>query len=130
MRVQMKHIFYVIFLLVFCSISYSQNPCPGVPTVDYGGKTYHTVQIGSQCWLKENLDVGIMIDSVTEPGNNGVIEKYCYNNNAANCTTYGGLYKWNEAMEYVTTPGIKGICPPGWHIPTHTELQKLDTTVS
>jgi uncharacterized protein (TIGR02145 family) len=106
------------------------SSCVGTPTVTYSGKTYHTIQIGSQCWLKENLDVGIMIDSVTEPGNNGVIEKYCYNNNPANCTTYGGLYKWNEAMEYVTTPGIKGICPPGWHIPTYTEMQKLDTTVS
>jgi len=28
------------------------QPCPGVPTVDYAGKTYNTVQIGSQCWLK------------------------------------------------------------------------------
>src|ERR1035437_10384230 len=105
----MKHICSVIFLLVFCSISYSQNPCPGVPTVDYGGKTYHTVQIGSQCWLKENLD----INGIDSTRNNDTIEKFCYNNDPANCATYGGLYQWNEAMQSVTTDKTKGICPTG-----------------
>jgi hypothetical protein len=57
----MKHIYSFIFVLLFCSVSHSQNPCPGIATVDYGGQIYHTVQIGSQCWLKENLNVGTMI---------------------------------------------------------------------
>ena len=34
---------------------------PGTLTVTYAGKTYNTVQIGSQCWLKENLDVGTIL---------------------------------------------------------------------
>jgi uncharacterized protein (TIGR02145 family) len=126
----MKHIFSVIFLLVFCSISYSQNPCPGVATVFYSGKTYNTIQIGTQCWLKENLDIGTMIDSIANASNNGIIEKYCYGNNPANCNIYGGLYQWNEAMQYDTTQGAQGICPTGWHIPTNAELQTLFTTVS
>jgi uncharacterized protein (TIGR02145 family) len=130
MEVQMKHIFFVIFLLVFYSISYSQNPCPGVPTVDYGGKTYHTVQIGSQCWLKENLDVGTMIDSMANASNNGIIEKYCYRNNPANCTIYGGLYQWKEAMQYDSTQGARGICPTGWHIPDTSDFVLLLTTVN
>ena len=37
------------------------KPCPGTPSIIYGGKKYHTVQIGNQCWLKENLDLGTMI---------------------------------------------------------------------
>jgi len=101
-------------------------PCPGTPTVDYSGKIYNTVQIGSQCWLKENLDVGTM----AAPSNNGIIEKYCYDNDPANCTIYGGLYLWNEAMQYVTTEGAKGICPTGWHIPTLAEYQTLVTNLS
>ena len=54
------------------------QPCPGTPTVTYYGKTYNTVQIGNQCWLKENLDVGTMINtnsSSNKQTNNGIIEK-------------------------------------------------------
>lgn len=101
----------------------------------YAGKTYNTVLVGSQCWLKENLDVGVYVPSTytgsthSDVSNNGIIEKYCYNNNPSNCTTYGGLYDWNEAMGYVTTAGAQGICPPGWHIPTNEQLQALFTAV-
>src|ERR1035437_7497296 len=122
---------FLLFIVgLYIPASYSQNPCPNVATVVYEGKTYNTVAIGDQCWLKENLDVGTQVNGSLEQTNNGTIEKYCYNNDPANCTTYGGLYQWNEAMQYVTTPGTKGICPTGWHIPTYAELQTLATTVS
>ncbi|MBS4034410.1 MAG: T9SS type A sorting domain-containing protein [Ignavibacterium sp.] len=103
--------------------------CPGMPTVTYEGKTYNTVQIGDQCWIKENLDVGVMIQSNQNATNNGVIEKYCYNNDPNNCDTYGGLYQWDEAMQYATSEGAQGICPPGWHIPTYLEFETLKATV-
>ncbi len=98
----------------------------------YAGKTYNTVLIGSQCWLKENLDVGTMIINNSVDDNqtdNGIIEKYCYENDPAFCTDYGGLYQWNEAMQYVSTEGAQGICPDGWHIPTKTEMEILSETV-
>jgi len=98
--------------------------------ITYSGKTYNTVQIGTQCWLRENLDVGTRINGSNNQTNNSTIEKYCYGDIDANCNTYGGLYQWNEAMQYVTTPGIKGICPEGWHIPTYAEFETLRTTVS
>jgi uncharacterized protein (TIGR02145 family) len=101
-------------------------PCPGVPTVEYGGKTYHTVQIAEQCWLRENLNVGQVVLSGTDQENNGVIEKYCWIDEETNCTRYGALYQWNEAMQYATLPGSRGICPPGWHIPTLGEFRELD----
>jgi len=91
------------------------------------------VQIGSQCWLKENLDVGTQINDDygnNDQTDNGVIEKYCYDNDPANCDIYGGLYQWNEAMQYVTTEGAQGICPNGWHIPSKTEYQTLINTVN
>lgn len=103
--------------------------CPGLPTVTYEGKTYHTVLIGDQCWIKENLDVGTMILGAQEQTDNGIIEKYCYADDPNNCDTYGGLYQWNEAIQYVTNEGMQGICPPGWHIPTYEELQTLKSTV-
>jgi uncharacterized protein (TIGR02145 family) len=103
--------------------------CPGTPTVLYEGKLYNTVQIGQQCWFKENLDAGNMINGFQNATDNGIIEKYCQENDPANCDVYGGLYMWNETMQYITTPGSQGICPSGWHIPTLTEFNTLKLTV-
>ena len=36
-------------------------PCPNVPIVFYNLQTYKTLQIGTQCWLKENINTGTMI---------------------------------------------------------------------
>lgn len=105
------------------------EPCPGIPTVTYEGRVYNTVLIGSQCWLKENLNVGTRINGGFNQNNNGIIEKYCYNNLESNCDIYGGLYQWDEMMQYTATPGTKGICPPGWHIPTDDEWKILEGTV-
>ncbi|MCE1188715.1 MAG: carboxypeptidase regulatory-like domain-containing protein [Ignavibacteria bacterium] len=100
-------------------------PCPGVATVNYAGKTYHTVLIGSQCWLKENLNVGVKIKASANQVNDTIIQKYCYADLDTNCDILGGYYQWNEAMQYVTTPGAQGICPAGWHIPTQAEFETL-----
>lgn len=100
-------------------------PCVDVSTITYNGKIYNTVKIGTQCWLKENLDIGDMILVNQNPSNNNSIEKYCYKNDPNNCTLYGGLYQWNEAMQYGTTTNGKGICPNGWHIPSASEFQSL-----
>ncbi|MCX6270186.1 MAG: hypothetical protein NTU44_03030, partial [Bacteroidetes bacterium] len=111
------------------------TPCPGLPSFAYGGQTYNTVQIGTQCWMKENLNIGTMVTSVntgydhSDVSNNGIIEKYCYNNDPANCDIYGGLYDWNEMMQYTTIPGTQGICPTGWHIPTDAEWCTLTTVL-
>jgi uncharacterized protein (TIGR02145 family) len=82
--------------------------------------------IGTQVWAKTNLNVGTMITDVTDQTNNSTLEKYCYINTESNCTTYGGLYQWDEAMQYVTTPGAQGICPSGSHIPTDSEYKTLE----
>ena len=103
------------------------TPCPNTPTVTYEGKTYNTVQIGTQCWFKENLDVGTKINTSQNQLNNGVKEKYCYENKDSLCNIYGGLYQWEEAMQYNTIEGAQGLCPAGWHIPRETEWQTLTT---
>jgi len=111
----------------------------GTSTIIYAGQTYNTVQIGSQCWLKENLNVGTRINGSSDQTNNNIIEKYCYNDDENNCNTYGGLYEWAEAVQYqngatnTTSPSpaltvnVQGICPTGWHISTYTEMQTLAT---
>ncbi|MFA5009491.1 MAG: FISUMP domain-containing protein [Candidatus Paceibacterota bacterium] len=105
-------------------------------SVVYSGKSYATVLIGSQCWFQENLNVGTTIlPPATSPTNNGIIEKWCNGADGDNhttsgdCAVHGGLYSWDEAMGYVTTPGAQGICPAGWHIPTHDEWTTLERAV-
>lgn len=105
------------------------------------GKTYNTVQIGSQCWMAENLNVGTRISGFSNQSNNATREKYCYDNNEANCTTYGGLYQWAEAVQYTNgatnaaspspafSAPLQGICPSGWHLPTDTEWCTMENTV-
>ncbi len=101
-------------------------PCPGTPTVTYEGQVYNTIQIFSQCWLKENLNVGTMIDSLEDAEDNGIIEKYCYRNSIDSCDKYGGLYQWDEMMQYEVQQSIQGICPQGWHIPSDEEWSILE----
>jgi uncharacterized protein (TIGR02145 family) len=96
--------------------------------IDYAGQSYSTVQIGTQCWMAENLNVGTMLPGGT-PSNDGIIEKFCYSNTAANCTNYGGLYTWDEMMQYTSGDPVQGICPPGWHIPGEAEWCTMTTFV-
>ena len=93
------------------------------------GQSYSTVQIGTQCWMAENLNIGTRIDGTIEQSDNGIIEKYCYNDLESNCDIYGGLYQWDEMMQYVTTEGTQGICPDGWHLPTDAEWMTLEEEV-
>ena len=87
-------------------ITYGE-PCPGIPTITYGGQVYNTVLIGSKCWLKENLNY--------KTGNS-----WCYDNDPANCDIYGRLYDWQTALT---------VCPSGWHLPIDDEWKILEGTV-
>ena len=103
--------------------------CPAT-MVDTDGNVYDVVKIGNQCWMAENLNVGTRIDGVDEMADTGTIEKYCYDDDEANCTTDGGFYQWDEAMQYTETAGAQGICPADWHIPTDSEQDTLDQYLS
>ncbi|WKZ24962.1 MAG: FISUMP domain-containing protein [Patescibacteria group bacterium] len=116
--------------------------CGGQIT-DLDGNIYNTVQIGSQCWMKENMNIGTMLASAaTMPSNDNIIEKWCFNNSTSNCgvtpaVNHGGLYTWAEAMNLPTTclttdcsaqiqTPHQGICPDGFHIPTDQEFNTLE----
>lgn len=89
--------------------------CGSVVTDARDSKTYNTVQIGTECWFSQNMNY--------DPGSGSY---WCYNNNPANCTTYGILYSWTTAMQGSTTPGAQGVCPSGWHIATDQEWYDME----
>lgn len=95
--------------------------------VDADGNIYHTVKIGTQVWMVENLKTtkyndGSAIPLVTDntAWRNLSTPGYCwYNNNkASNGDTYGALYNW-----YVVETGK--LCPAGWHVPNDAEWTQL-----
>ncbi|HSW85348.1 MAG TPA: FISUMP domain-containing protein [Candidatus Saccharimonadales bacterium] len=85
-----------------------------------------TTKIGSQKWMKYNLNVGTMIDGTAQQANNSIVEKHCYNNNPSNCIDYGGLYQWDEMMKYSTSKSVQQICPKGFHIPSDGEWKTME----
>jgi len=104
-------------------------PCVDIPRLYYQGQWYKTVKIGSQCWLKQNLNIGTMIPGLFSQTDNDTIEKYCHSDDPVNCELYGGLYQWDEMMIYTTGEGAQGICPEDWHIPTDEEWKQLEGEV-
>ncbi len=83
--------------------------------MSYGGRSYEIQGIGDQCWMIENLSIGDTLQN-----------SWCYDNDPANCATYGRLYNWEAIMNGSESSnsvpsGVQGICPTGWHIPSDAE---------
>jgi uncharacterized protein (TIGR02145 family) len=91
------------------------------------GQVYATVLIGTQAWMRENLNIGVQITGDTYPVMDTIIEKYCYNDNPSKCDEYGGLYMWHEMMNYDYFESVRGICPVGWHLPSDEEWMVMES---
>jgi len=113
-------------VIVYPSGAFSTFTCGEDKIFDSQGNGYTTVKIGTQCWMAENLNVGTMLASAaTTPSDNSIIEKWCYDDLSTNCDSQGGLYDFNELMNYSPADGGQGICPGGWHLPTSQEMTTL-----
>lgn len=121
----MKKIIFSLSLLCFLNLNAQTFNCGDVLIDTRDGQTYQTVLIGEQCWMAENLNIGNMIVHTNNQTNNGQYEKYCPGDSLSNCDIYGGLYQWNETMQY-SSSSSQGLCPNGWHVPSDEEWKKLE----
>ena len=104
--------------------------CNGDLTDVRDGKNYKTSVIGGKCWMKENLSYGTILSPASQSQTDNCIpEKYCLAADAT-CTSYGGLYQWDELMAYSSTSASQGLCPPEWHVPTETEWQSMINAIT
>lgn len=95
---------------------------------DIDGNVYHTVTIGTQVWMTENLKTSKFRDGTSIPNlkddlawRKAYSPAYCwFDNNTSNKNTYGALYNW-----YAIETGE--LAPLGWHIPTDAEWEALLT---
>jgi uncharacterized protein (TIGR02145 family) len=85
------------------------------------------IQIGTQTWMLQNLDVdhyrnGDPIPQVTGKAEWAKLKTgaWCYyNNDSVYGKIYGKLYNWYA----VNDP--RGLAPSGWHVPSYTEFSIL-----
>jgi uncharacterized protein (TIGR02145 family) len=99
--------------------------CGNLITDIRDNKVYPTVQIGTQCWLAANLNYGSQIPGSVYQRDNCIVEKYCYNDIPARCTSGSVFYQWDELMQYDLSVSDQGLCPPGWHVPTENDWNTL-----
>ncbi len=133
------------------------QPCPGTPTVtDHEGNVYNTVQIGNQCWMRDNLRTTtspstgtyLIPDTNVSGTYTGKQARWYYNDSATYAPmNYGLLYNWNAAVDTFNTAyeetsvnnsssmsvtfngHRRGICPAGWHLPSDAEWNTMEATV-
>lgn len=118
----------------------SEGPCPDAATVtDYDGNVYNTVQIGNQCWMRENLRTTHYADGTAVPAGSGdnfndyVPFYYDYNSSNIPLEARGYHYTWTAVMHGANSSasvpsGVQGICPTGWHVPSDAEWTIMETT--
>jgi uncharacterized protein (TIGR02145 family) len=103
-----------------------KNDTPETVT-DIDGNVYHTIKLGSQTWMVENLKVtryrnGDLIPNITDTAqwSHLPVGTYCnYNNTPLNGKTYGHLYNWFAVTDN------RDIAPKGWHVPSFQEIETL-----
>ncbi len=137
-----------------------EKSCPNTPTVtDHEGNVYATVQIGNQCWMRDNLrtttspSIGTYLIPAANAGYTYTGKQaFWYDNDSATYApmNYGLLYNWNAAVDTFNTAygetsvntlesnavsvsftgHRRGICPAGWHLPSDADWNTMEATVS
>ncbi len=141
------------------SKQYNENVKYGEFTDPRDGNVYRTITYAAKPYISSNivamasnLNYGEMVPVDSATNADGVVEKFCYNDDPWYCENgFGGLYSWSEAMNFhracdtlflgssADCPNVfdednserrqhQGICPEGWHVMNEFEWRRLPST--
>ena len=112
---------------------------------DEDGFWYSVTQIGSRCWLRQNLQTRHLPSTHQDLFMTGqtFTPDMRYPNNSVNYDPYtmpytGAFYNWCAAMDmamasynvaYSFPLQHRGLCPVGWHIPNENEIFEMADTL-
>ncbi len=95
---------------------------------DYDGNVYHTVKIGTQVWMVENLKVTHYRDGTPIP-NVYDNDKWPYAKDGAYCMVDDDSIEYKDAYgvlyNYYAVNNSRKLCPKGWHVPSESECMTL-----
>ncbi len=129
----MKNITFIMIMMAVMGATIAQTDCGTV--TDYDGNVYQTVQLGKQCWMRENLRVRHFPDGTPLALGKETSDKALYyyypNGDSTQVARYGLLYSWNTCLRGVkpteaVPSGIQSLCPNGWHLPSNFEWMNLE----
>ncbi|NND94691.1 MAG: hypothetical protein HKN45_07470 [Flavobacteriales bacterium] len=107
------------FLKQFNEPDYCYGLCGGTFIDDRDQQEYDFVCFGDKNWMAENL-------------NYASPNSLCFDDDPGLCNQYGRLYNFLGAfagqtpVDRLAAVGIQGVCPQGWHIPSHQEWMDLE----
>ena len=134
MRLKLQIALATIFVVLSSDFSVNAqtnntNSTDSVPSIvkDIDGNVYHTVVIGKQVWLQENLRTKkyrngkSIAKNITKAQWSTDKSGACavYDNDSIKENAFGLLYNWYA----IANPA--GLCPVGWHVPKDTEWNTM-----
>ena len=128
----MRWIFLVPFVVLSSFCLGQSGPCSDSTAVTYHGHTYGLVEIGNQCWFKENLRTTQWRNGedlqVIEDGNG-----WSSTNDASTCVFPGqpvidGLSRAGNLYNWYATIDERGLCPAGFIVPSYNDWETLIVT--
>jgi uncharacterized protein (TIGR02145 family) len=125
-----KSLIYLLLIIIgltISSIAVNRIFFQPEPVTDIDGNVSSSVNIGSQIWMVNNLDVSHYRNGDPIPQAQNIDEwddlttgAWCYfDMNTENGRKYGKLYNWYAVND------TRGLAPKGWHIPSKDEWVSL-----
>ena len=114
-----------------CAYPRGEDACGGKTAIVYQEELYPIHPVGNQCWFSEDLrsahfqdgspiPVAIKADLWSSMGSSGLP--------AMSTLQLGGRFSPAQGAHYFNFPAVlddRGLCPPGWHVPTDADWQTL-----